>query len=313
MPCLPILVGLMFCLVLGLAAPARAQQPAPSTSFADSLERLASACGRDIDTHCAGVNLSSNRLKNCLSRNQASLVPVCRDTYGRVFSLIDKRVQVRNAVSKACEADAKKLCSGQTGAGATIDCLLSAKRLGWRCAQAMTEANFPRGPAGLAVDDIVETLRADAQPVEIDVKEIHERALARMKKPGKPQDRAPLVEGLDGLPQLTLDLHFNSDAAVLRPESYRIFARLADALHHPYLLDRKILVVAHTESVGRRQNNLELSQKRAAALRDILVTTFRVSPQRVAALGLGEEQLLDRAKFSAPVNRRVQIIVTGRR
>jgi outer membrane protein OmpA-like peptidoglycan-associated protein len=310
MPCLPIL---MLFLVLGLAVPAQAQQPAPSTSFADSLDRLASACGQDIDTHCAGVNLSSNRLKNCLSRNQASLTPVCRDTYGRVFSLIDKRVQVRNAVSKACEADTKKLCAGQTGAGATIDCLLSAKRVGWRCAQAMTEANFLRGPSGLAVDDIIETLRREAQPFEIDVKEIHERALERMKKPGKPQDRAPLVEGLDGLPQLTLDLHFNSDAAVVRPESYQMLARLADALHHPYLLDRKILVVAHTESAGRRQNNLDLSQKRAATLREILVTTFRVSPQRVAALGLGEEQLLDRARSSAPANRRVQIIVTGRR
>lgn len=310
MPCLPIL---MLVFVLGLAAPAQAQQPAPSTSFAESLDRLASACGQDIDTHCAGVNLSSNRLKNCLSRNQASLTPVCRDTYGRVFSLIDKRVQARNAVSKACEADAKKLCAGQTGAGATIDCLLSAKRVGWRCAQAMTEANFLRGPSGLAVDDIVEALRREARPFEIDTKEVHEQALERMKKPGKPQDRAPLVEGLDGLPQLTLDLHFNSDAAVVRPESYQMLARLADALHHPYLLDRKILVVAHTESVGRRQNNLDLSQKRAAALREILVTTFRVSPQRVAALGLGEEQLLDRAKSSAPANRRVQIIVTGRR
>lgn len=165
----------------------------------------------------------------------------------------------------------------------------------------------------LPADDFVETLRAPAQTVEIDVKEIHEQALERMKKPGKPQDRTPLVDGLDTLPQLALDIQFNSDSAIVRPESYKLLGRVADALYHPYLQDRKFLVVAHIESAGRRQNNLDLSQKRASAIREILVTTFRISPQRVVALGLGEEQLQDRSKPAAPVNRRVQLVAIGKR
>lgn len=124
------------------ALPAQAQQPAPSTSFTESLEMLASACAKDIDINCAGVNLGSNRLKNCLSRNQASLTPVCRDTYGKVFTLIDKRAQARIGLLKHCTADVKKFCADAASDGAAIDCLLSGKRLGWRCAQAMTEANF---------------------------------------------------------------------------------------------------------------------------------------------------------------------------
>lgn len=124
---------------------AQAQQPAPTQSFTESLEALAVACAKDIDVHCAGVNLGSNRLKNCMSRNQATVTPVCRDTYGKLFSLIDKRAQVRISFLKHCEADAKKLCpaaAAQKDDGATIECLLSAKRVGWRCSQAMTEANF---------------------------------------------------------------------------------------------------------------------------------------------------------------------------
>lgn len=122
---------------------AGAQQPPPTTSFTESLTALAAACGKDIDTHCAGVNLGNNRLKNCLSRNQATLTVACRDTYGKVFGLIDKRAQSRNALMKHCEADAKKLCAAvQKEDGALIECLLSAKRIGWRCSQAMTEANF---------------------------------------------------------------------------------------------------------------------------------------------------------------------------
>jgi outer membrane protein OmpA-like peptidoglycan-associated protein len=165
----------------------------------------------------------------------------------------------------------------------------------------------------LPADDFVETLRAPAQSVEIDVKEIHEQALERMKKPGKPQDRTPLVDGLDALPQLVLDIQFNSDSAIVRPESYKLLGRVADALYHPYLQDKKFLVVAHIEATGKRPNNLDLSQKRASAIREILVTTFRVSPQRVVALGLGEEQLQDRGKPTTPVNRRVQLIAIGKR
>jgi hypothetical protein len=122
---------------------AQAQQPTPSVSFAESLDMLAAACGKDIDTHCAGVNLGGNRLKNCLSRNQATLTVACRDTYGKVFNLIDRRAQTRIGLLKHCDADAKKLCSAaQKDDGAVIECLLSAKRVGWRCSQAMTEANF---------------------------------------------------------------------------------------------------------------------------------------------------------------------------
>jgi hypothetical protein len=135
-------LGLLVLLAFSLPS-AWAQQPAPTQSFTESLESLAGACAADIDIHCAGVNLGNNRLKSCLSRNQATLTPVCRDTYGRVMTLIDKRAQARIGFMKHCEADAKKLCAAvPKDDGAVIECLLSAKRVGWRCSQAMTEASF---------------------------------------------------------------------------------------------------------------------------------------------------------------------------
>jgi OOP family OmpA-OmpF porin len=167
--------------------------------------------------------------------------------------------------------------------------------------------------AALPADEFVAALRGPVTPVDIQVKEIQEQALERMKKPGKPQDRAPLVEELEKLPQLALDIQFNSDSPIVRPESYRMLGRLADALYHPYLLDRKFLIAVHIEATGKRLNNLELSQRRASAIRDVLVTTFRVAPQRLVALGLGEEQLQDRARPNAPSNRRVQVILIGKR
>jgi outer membrane protein OmpA-like peptidoglycan-associated protein len=77
------------------------------------------------------------------------------------------------------------------------------------------------------------------------------------------------------------------------------------------MLGYKFLIVAHTASGGRRDFNLTLSQRRADVIRDVLVNTFKVSAKRLMTLGLGEEQLLDRAKPGAPVNQQIQIATVG--
>ena len=51
-----------------------------------------------------------------------------------------------------------------------------------------------------------------------------------------------------------------------------------------------------------------LSQRRADAIRDILINTFKISAKRLQSVGLGEEQLLDPARPNAPANNQVQIM-----
>ena len=68
------------------------------------------------------------------------------------------------------------------------------------------------------------------------------------------------------------------------------------------------LIVGRTESTGRRDNNLALSQRRAEAIRDALVITFRVSSKRLLAVGLGEEQLLDADHPKSAVNQQSTIV-----
>ena len=57
--------------------------------------------------------------------------------------------------------------------------------------------------------------------------------------------------------------------------------------------------------------NLTLSQRRADSIRDVLISTFKISNRRLLALGLGEEQLQDSSKPASPVNARMQIIAFG--
>ena len=163
--------------------------------------------------------------------------------------------------------------------------------------------------------EIVDSLQAlETAPGNVTAAVLRQQALNRIKnhQGDDPRNREPLSDQLNRLPQLTVEINFNFDSAIIRPESYRTLGLIADALHHPYLLEYKFLVVGHTDASGKREYNLNLSQKRADAIREALVTTFRIEPRRVEAVGLGEEQLRDSANPNSPENRRVQLITIGK-
>ena len=114
------------------------------------------------------------------------------------------------------------------------------------------------------------------------------------------------------LPQVVAEIQFDDDAAVVRPDSYRTLGRIADTLSHPSLLGYKFLIVGHTVSTGRRDINLTLSQRRADVIREVLINTFKISPKRLQAIGLGEEQLLDAARPAAPANQQIQVVTVAK-
>ncbi|MFZ0528478.1 MAG: OmpA family protein [Xanthobacteraceae bacterium] len=118
---------------------------------------------------------------------------------------------------------------------------------------------------------------------------------------------------LANLAQFTVEINFNFNSAVIRPESYRNVGAIADALHNPILLGYGFLVMGHTDSVGGRMYNVGLSQRRAEAIVAALVNPFGVNPAILQPVGMGEEQLRDPAHPTSGVNRRVQLINVGKK
>jgi OmpA-OmpF porin, OOP family len=171
-----------------------------------------------------------------------------------------------------------------------------------------------RAQGALTSNDLIDGLKGLEQTPNIDVAAMRARAAARAKAntDKNPVNREPIADQLFKLPQLTLEIQFNLDSNIIRPDSYPALGRIADALYHPYLLEYRVLVVGHTDATGKREYNLGLSQRRADAIREALVTSFKISPQRVLAVGLGEEQLQDPANPAAAVNRRVQLVTIGK-
>ncbi len=165
-------------------------------------------------------------------------------------------------------------------------------------------------------DAIVSRLsRFDTAP-ELDIPGLRQRVLdksrVRSRNEPEPAKRPPIAPELLNLPTFNLDIHFDTDTPVVRPDSYQTLGRLADALVNASLLPYSFLIVGHSDATGRREANVLLSQRRADAIRDVLVNTFKMSSKRFQSLGLGEEQFIDQAHPTSPANLQIQILTVAR-
>ena len=179
-------------------------------------------------------------------------------------------------------------------------------------------AHVAHGQTAPARDDIVKQLSGfdtapDFQPDLVALKQkISDRSKMRGKNEPEPSKRPLIVPELKDLPTFTVNIDFDSDTPVVRPSSYQTVGRIADALVHASLLPYSFMIVGHTDSNGRREANVQLSQRRADAIRDSLVNTFKISSKRVQSLGLGEEQFVDQAHPTSPANLQIQIVTIGK-
>jgi outer membrane protein OmpA-like peptidoglycan-associated protein len=103
------------------------------------------------------------------------------------------------------------------------------------------------------------------------------------------------------------DVLFDTDRAELRDGSLRSLQRIAAVLRdHP---ERRVLIEGHTDAQGSASYNLELSERRAEAVRRAL-TAQGVSPAQidVRALGQGNPVATNDTAAGRQLNRRVEII-----
>ncbi|RZM94112.1 hypothetical protein CWO91_39535 [Bradyrhizobium genosp. SA-3] len=162
-------------------------------------------------------------------------------------------------------------------------------------------------------DDIVGKLNHFEEAAEVDLpalkQQVMERAKARIKNDPGPVNRPLIAPDLAKLPAFNAQIQFDADTPIIQPASYQTVGRIADALVHSSLLPYTFLIVGHVESNSKtREANVILSQRRADAIRDVLVNTFKISTKRLHPIGLGEEQFLDRAKPTSAVNGQLQIL-----
>lgn len=103
-------------------------------------------------------------------------------------------------------------------------------------------------------------------------------------------------------------IYFDVNSDKVKPESYGSIKGIADVLTENATV--KIKVVGHTDADGDDAANLDLSKRRAAAVKNALVTSFGIDAARIETDGKGEQQPVapnDNGTNKA-LNRRVEFI-----
>ena len=98
-----------------------------------------------------------------------------------------------------------------------------------------------------------------------------------------------------GCPQLkekkvtmTLDIQFASNQTTVKPEFFHNIQKVAQFMKtYPNTSAR---IEAHTDSSGKSDYNLKLSQKRAENVCKYMIENFAISPDRLVAVGYGESR-----------------------
>jgi outer membrane protein OmpA-like peptidoglycan-associated protein len=103
---------------------------------------------------------------------------------------------------------------------------------------------------------------------------------------------------------ITLNFPFNS--AQLTPDSRAKLDRVAKALTDPNTQTLDIIISGHTDARGSADYNQLLSERRAEAVRQFLVSERGIDPKRLSSKGYGKSQPLLPADPNNDLNRRVQ-------
>jgi len=103
-------------------------------------------------------------------------------------------------------------------------------------------------------------------------------------------------------------VYFESDSTRIKAEFYPWLHQYAKTLQSE-LAETMIEISGHTDNIGSDEYNKDLSQRRAQAVKNILLSKYKISANRLIVKGYGENQPLDvnENREGRAINRRVEL------
>ncbi len=107
---------------------------------------------------------------------------------------------------------------------------------------------------------------------------------------------------------ISYGIYFDINSDKVKPESYGSIKQIADILNENP--DVNIKIIGHTDADGDDTKNLDLSKRRAAAVKTELVKSFNVNESRIQTDGKGESEPIQNNNTSEgkAKNRRVEFL-----
>jgi outer membrane protein OmpA-like peptidoglycan-associated protein len=133
-----------------------------------------------------------------------------------------------------------------------------------------------------------------------------------------PQCKTPVVDrrlrgtnantAVHALGSFDRTVNFAFDSADLTADAREELHEVAKCLTDPRTINISIVINGHTDAVGSVDYNQGLSERRAEAVRQYLITQHGIAPSRLAAKGYGKSQPLLPSDPTNGVNRRVSFL-----
>ncbi len=109
---------------------------------------------------------------------------------------------------------------------------------------------------------------------------------------------------------------FELDSARIADQSAKQVEEVARALVDPSLASNQFRIEGHTDRTGDAAYNLDLSKRRAAAVKRALVRRYQIAPERLIARGYGESRsipgIVQDSEAGRAMHRRVVVVNLGR-
>ena len=107
---------------------------------------------------------------------------------------------------------------------------------------------------------------------------------------------------------VTHGILFDTDSDRIKPESAAVLQMIAHAL--TATPDLNLEIDGHTDATGNPAHNMDLSKRRAEAVKSILVSQFGIDAGRLATAGFGSSKPIDTNNTAAgkAQNRRVEFV-----
>jgi outer membrane protein OmpA-like peptidoglycan-associated protein len=129
-------------------------------------------------------------------------------------------------------------------------------------------------------------------------------------QPDAADERVKIAEIIRNKPQIDLEIYFDYDSAVVGPRALPALIALGRVLSRPDYQGTIFFINGFTDARGGPEYNLRLSQRRAEAVRRVLIEQFRLPTDTLISTGFGKELLKFPEQPFADQNRRVQIVNT---
>ena len=159
-----------------------------------------------------------------------------------------------------------------------------------------------------STDQVIEALNPPAKTRSIDMSSLEGTPSANKNKLKKTIHAA--LNKVNTEAALSMQILFGYNSAELTVAAKNQLKPVGEALASEKLQNMGFVVEGHTDAIGSDAYNKNLSEERAASVKQFLVDTFHIEPSRIQIIGKGKIDLFDPKNPGSEVNRRVRIVAT---